>query len=119
MEKEKKEEQLDTVYKRSAVAKKHDKERHVFLTIRNKLYDVQQSVIIGRDKSCDIVLDDALVSRRHAKLIRDDEKYYIEDLNSTNGTYVNNNPLLQGLKKKLHSNDELRVGNTIIIFTRE
>ncbi|MEX2144073.1 MAG: FHA domain-containing protein [Anaerolineales bacterium] len=48
-----------------------------------------RSFLMGRDPSCDLVLNDVEVSRRHARLIAQSGGYAIEDLGSTNGTYVN------------------------------
>lgn len=46
-------------------------------------------LMIGRRESCDVVLDDATVSRQHARLLFRDGKWIIHDLGSTNGTRVN------------------------------
>ena len=46
-------------------------------------------LIIGRSSSCDIVLEDPSVSRRHARLIRRDWRWVLQDLGSTNGTHLN------------------------------
>ena len=49
----------------------------------------RRSLLMGRDPSCDLVLNDVEVSRRHARLIAQSGGYAIEDLGSTNGTFVN------------------------------
>jgi serine phosphatase RsbU (regulator of sigma subunit)/pSer/pThr/pTyr-binding forkhead associated (FHA) protein len=49
----------------------------------------QDRAVIGRHPECDIVLDVAAVSRQHAVLSRREGKFYLEDLGSRNGTYVN------------------------------
>lgn len=46
-------------------------------------------MIVGRSSSCDIVIEDAGVSRRHAEIGREAGRFYVADLGSTNGTYVN------------------------------
>ncbi|HVX15762.1 MAG TPA: FHA domain-containing protein [Pirellulales bacterium] len=46
-------------------------------------------IVFGRDRTCDQVIDYPLVSRRHARLIRSDEGYLLEDLGSANGTFLN------------------------------
>ncbi len=46
------------------------------------------AVVVGRAPSCTLVLDDDYSSSRHARLFPQDEAWYVEDLGSTNGTYV-------------------------------
>ena len=46
-------------------------------------------MIVGRDQFCDIVVPKHTVSRRHARFVRAEEGYYVEDLSSLNGTYLN------------------------------
>src|SRR5581483_10922658 len=50
-------------------------------------------VTIGRSRSNDISLDDARVSRHHARIVRDATGYLLEDLNSRNGTRVDDRPV--------------------------
>ncbi len=54
----------------------------------------KEEVFIGRDLSNDIVINDPEVSRRHARLFLQGNNYVIEDLGSTNGTYVNGQRLM-------------------------
>src|SRR4030042_6464915 len=51
-------------------------------------------VSIGREIANDIVINDAEVSRNHARLILERDRYKIEDLNSTNGTYIDGQRLI-------------------------
>jgi len=46
-------------------------------------------MVIGRQSDCDIVLDSNSVSRRHAEVVADGGAFFVEDLGSRNGTYVN------------------------------
>lgn len=56
-----------------------------------KVFDLgKNETLIGRDPECDIILTDGYPSRRHAKIVYSDNNVILEDLNSTNGTYVNN-----------------------------
>lgn len=57
-------------------------------------------LLIGRDENCDIVFDDSEVSRNHAKIIKSDDSFQIEDLGSTNGTFLNGRRVKKPLKLK-------------------
>ena len=75
------------------------------------------NLLIGKYKDkVDLFLDDASVSRMHARILKDQDQYYIEDANSTNGTYCNTDRLQPYEKKKLETGDELRFGNVILFF---
>lgn len=67
----------------------------------------------------DLDADDpeAKVSRRHARIIRRNDLYFIEDLGSTNGTFVNRGRrLLPGDRQQLRDGDELIIGKTFLRF---
>lgn len=70
-------------------------------------------VAIGRGSDCDIRISDHSVSRRHARIQPGADGYYAVDLNSTNGTFVNDAPASM---HKLKDGDYLRVGNCIYRF---
>ena len=77
-------------------------------------------VTLGRHKDNDICIDDTLVSKAHLVIetVESEDsvngpEYFIEDLNSTNHTYVNNRKIT---RKKLLNNDMIRVGVTIFVF---
>jgi eukaryotic-like serine/threonine-protein kinase len=67
---------------------------------------------IGRDQECGLVLDDKKASRKHAKLDYDGMNYRITDLNSSNGTYLNNVKLLPGVSEVWSPEKPLRIGDT-------
>ncbi len=74
-----------------------------------------ERVTLGRKKGNDLAIDwDQAVSARHAELEPITGSWFIEDLGSTNGTYVNGERI--EAKKALHVNDEIRLGDTIILF---
>ena len=69
------------------------------------------------DVDLDALDSDAKVSRRHARIIRNGASYFIEDLGSTNGTYVNRGRrLLPGNAQPLSDGDEVIVGKTFLRF---
>src|SRR3954468_8671124 len=70
-------------------------------------------VVLGRGSDCDIRITDHSVSRRHARIQPGADGYYAVDLQSTNGTFVNDVPASIG---KLKDGDYLRVGNCIYRF---
>jgi diguanylate cyclase (GGDEF)-like protein len=70
-------------------------------------------VVVGRGNDCDIRINDHSVSRRHARIQPGADGYYAVDLQSTNGTFVNDVP---ASICKLNDGDYLRVGNCIYRF---
>lgn len=54
--------------------------------------------------------DDAGVSRRHARLLREKNAIYLMDLNSTNGTWMNGEMLAKGVEKRVRDGDEITLG---------
>jgi hypothetical protein len=72
------------------------------------------TLVLGRDASCDIVLDDANVSRQHAQLTQDViGTWKLTDLNSTNGTLINGNRVTNAL---LRDGDGITIGVTVLEF---
>ena len=63
---------------------------------------------IGYGPDADVQIQADTISQLHARIDRDGESYYIEDLNSTNGTFVNDEPLAYKERRKLNSNDMIR-----------
>jgi Protein of unknown function (DUF3662)/FHA domain len=70
---------------------------------------------IGRSSACDIALDDASASRRHAELRRRGGKTVLVDLDSTNGTLVNGRRVREA---PLRAGDRITIGTTTIVFER-
>lgn len=77
----------------------------------------ETSVVLGRDDSCDVVLSHPIISRRHARIYKSGNVYYIEDLGSTNGTIVNGT-LITG-PQKLVPGDTIYIGPIKLDFTPE
>jgi serine phosphatase RsbU (regulator of sigma subunit) len=74
-------------------------------------------MVLGRHPDCDIVLDSAAVSRQHATLHRVSGEYYVEDLGSRNGTFLNGQ-LVQG-RQLLEHGDRLRICDLTLEFFAE
>ena len=68
---------------------------------------------IGRSPDCEIFLDDVTVSRNHAVLVERDGAFYVEDLGSLNGTFVNRHRIDT---VQLENGDELQVGKYRLTF---
>lgn len=77
----------------------------------------QAEITIGRDLECDVALDDALVSAHHARLSYHHGQWWVDDLNSTNGTYLNAEKLLSSTV--VISGDEIRCGDSVIFLQIE
>jgi pSer/pThr/pTyr-binding forkhead associated (FHA) protein len=70
-------------------------------------------VLIGRDPSCNLRFISKNVSRKHARIFFCNDEHYVEDLGSTNGTYVNG---IRVVKCALRKNDLIYIGEITILF---
>ena len=73
-------------------------------------------LILGRGEDCDLRIVDNSVSRRHAGIEPTKDGYYVIDMQSTNGTFVNDNSANNGNALLVHDGDYLRLGNCIFRF---
>jgi len=72
------------------------------------------SVILGRHPACDIVLESTAVSRQHARILSIDGNFYLDDLHSRNGTFLNGRQVVQ--RQLLHENDEVGICDLLFAF---
>lgn len=73
--------------------------------------------LIGRTKECDFTINDNLVSKRHCVITNEDGKFFLEDVGSRNGTFLNGKPIKK--KSALFYGDKITVGETIMRFYLE
>jgi len=72
--------------------------------------------VIGRQEDCAVVFSDGSVSRRHARLEREGDRFFLTDLHSTNGTRVNGGKIA---RKMLRPGDTIELGTTVCTFEVE
>lgn len=77
-------------------------------------FDLLEGALLGRGDAVDIRLEDGFASTRHAQIVRQGDIYVIEDLSSTNGTYLNGE-LLSG-PQPLHVGDRIRIGDSELSY---
>lgn len=74
----------------------------------------KSELVVGRDEGVDIVIATPAVSRRHARFMMQGGEYIIEDLGSSNGTFVNGDRLIG--RRTLNHRDEIRLGQAITLL---
>lgn len=79
-------------------------------------YDLSEGAVLGRGDQSDIRLEDSFASTSHARLVPQGDVVVLEDLGSTNGTYLNGEPL-RG-PQPLHVGDRIRIGDSEFTFER-
>lgn len=91
---------------------------HPILVIQNhnnapeQQWQVDKDVVtLGRGEECDIVLDERQISRQHIRILKEGTKFFIEDLESKNGTWLNNQQI-KG-KRELRDGDEITLALAI------
>ena len=84
---------------------------------RGRSYGLGQQITMGRSSQCDIPLpEDSYVSQNHARIYRRDGRVWLEDLGSTNGTYLNSTAVSAPVV--LHRGDRIQVGRTLLEVNR-
>ncbi len=83
--------------------------------VKKRFSLTKEPVIIGRHPDCDIHIDDGSVSRHHAQVTYEGGQYYVQDLNSRNGTYLNNSVIHK--PTKLYEQSEIRICDVSFVFS--
>lgn len=81
-----------------------------------KNFELGQELTIGRADKCHVILDDTYVSQVHARVFPRGESFFIEDLGSTNGTYLNRKRV--GGATELQRGDRVKIGKTVLEMRR-
>ena len=79
-----------------------------------KRFELTRDTAIGRDTSNDICIDMSFVSRQHARVTRQEKRWFVQDLGSRNGTQVNGIPV-EGITR-LDNGDQIKVGGAIFKY---
>jgi pSer/pThr/pTyr-binding forkhead associated (FHA) protein len=107
----------DTIFGGSNIGKRLGKLRRrevLQLSYEGRDVPIVGKITIGRDKDNTIPIDDAMVSRHHAVVQKLKSAYFVRDLESTNGTFVNGVPVTGDRYARLNAGDVLRIGRTDI-----
>ena len=82
-----------------------------------RTYDLDDELTIGRSPGCGVAMpDDIYTSTLHARLFRRNDQLWVEDLGSTNGTFVNSEQISQAVR--LGKGDLLQIGSTVFEVSR-
>ena len=81
-------------------------------TPKGKTFELGDELMIGRADKCHLVIDDTYVSQLHARIFRRGESFIIEDLGSTNGTYLNRRRITA--PTELQRGDRVKIGKSVL-----
>lgn len=98
---------ISHIFKESYLEYIDDNERQIYggnITIR------QDNMLIGSSNICDYVIDNPAISRNHARISKIGDKYYMTDLDSTNGTFINGIRMNKSETKELNNGEEVMIG---------
>jgi len=79
-------------------------------------FALDRELTLGRGPQNEVILPDKFASNNHARLYNRDGQYWLEDLDSKNGTYLNSRPLVE--TTVLANGDQIRIGEMIFKFVR-
>jgi pSer/pThr/pTyr-binding forkhead associated (FHA) protein len=80
--------------------------------LKGKTFELGDELIMGRADKCHVVMDDTYASQVHARIFSKGEGYMVEDLGSTNGTYLNRRRITS--PAELQRGDRIKIGKTVL-----
>ena len=80
--------------------------------LRGRTYPLTEELTLGRAAGCQVPIEDSYASQVHARIFHRDGNWYVEDLGSTNGTYLNRRRVAGPVVFKRR--DRLQIGNTVL-----
>ncbi|CAN5712159.1 FHA domain-containing protein [soil metagenome] len=84
--------------------------------LKGKTFELTDELLIGRADRCHLVLDDTYVSQMHARIFSKNGTHMVEDLGSTNGTYLNRRRITSPVE--LQRGDQVKIGKTVMEMRR-
>ena len=80
--------------------------------LKGRTYPLGEEITLGRAAGCQITIDDTYASQLHARVFQREGKVFVEDLGSTNGTYLNRHKVTGPMQ--VQRGDKLQIGNTVL-----
>jgi len=84
--------------------------------LAGRTYELGEEITIGRAAGCQVTIDDTYASQLHARVFQRDGQIFVEDIGSTNGTYLNRTKVTGPMV--IQRGDQLQIGNTILELER-
>ena len=88
-----------------------------YLMFNQKKVELVAKITIGRDTDNDVVVDNKLASRHHAMIQKIKDAYFIKDVGSTNGTFINGIRIPNEKYVKLNPGDKISIGNMSLVVS--
>ena len=88
-----------------------------YLMFNNKKVSLVAKITIGRESDTDVVVDNKLASRHHAMIQKIKNAYFIKDMGSTNGTFINGVRIPNDKYVKLNPGDKITIGNMNLVVS--
>lgn len=84
--------------------------------LKGRTFSLGEEITIGRAAGCQVTIDDTYASQLHARVFQRDGQIFVEDIGSTNGTYLNRKKVTGPMV--IQRGDQLQIGNTILELER-